>query len=112
MLDHFKRSRRELILDCGRLAGCAFVASPHALTTNDDEHRSHSSHVLWYRQPAKQWVEALPIGNGRLGAMVFGGVEKERIQLNESSLWSGAPQDADNPDALQYLPEIRRASGL
>jgi alpha-L-fucosidase 2 len=63
---------------------------------------------LWYRQPARKWVEALPVGNGRLGAMVFGGVPEERLQLNEDSLWSGAPQDADNPEALIALPEIRR----
>ncbi|HSA00154.1 MAG TPA: glycoside hydrolase N-terminal domain-containing protein, partial [Candidatus Paceibacterota bacterium] len=45
--------------------------------------------VLWYRQPAKDWLEALPVGNGRLGAMVFGETAKERIQLNEETLWSG-----------------------
>ncbi len=64
--------------------------------------------VLWYRQPAKQWIEALPVGNGRLGAMVFGGIKDERLQLNEDSLWSGGPQQSDNPDALAALPEIRR----
>jgi len=64
--------------------------------------------VLWYRQPAQEWVEALPIGNGRLGAMVFGGVERERIQLNEDTLWSGYPRDRDNPLALKYLPQVRR----
>jgi alpha-L-fucosidase 2 len=78
---------------------------------------------LWYREPAtvageketgwswqnsRAWVRALPIGNGRLGGMVFGGVPVERVQLNESSLWSGWPQDADNPEAAQYLPQIRR----
>ena len=63
---------------------------------------------LWYRQPALKWTEALPIGNGRLGAMVFGGVAEDRFQLNEDSVWSGAPQEADNPDALIALPEIRR----
>ena len=62
---------------------------------------------LWYQQPAKNWNEALPVGNGRIGAMVFGGVSSERIQINEDSLWSGAPQDADNPEALEALPEIR-----
>src|ERR1041384_2945954 len=66
-----------------------------------------NSLVLWYRQPAKNWNEALPIGNGRLGAMIFGGVNLERLQLNEDSLWSGAPQDADNPAALEALPKIR-----
>ena len=64
--------------------------------------------TLWYRQPAAQWVEALPIGNGRLGAMVFGGVELERIQLNEDTLWAGGPYDPANPAALGALPEIRR----
>ena len=64
--------------------------------------------ALWYRHPAKQWVEALPVGNGRLGAMIFGGVGEERLQLNEQSLWSGSPQDSDNPDALPALAEIRR----
>ena len=63
--------------------------------------------VLWYRQPAKNWNEALPVGNGRLGAMIFGGVNSERLQLNEDSLWSGAPGDDDNPAALAALPEIR-----
>jgi alpha-L-fucosidase 2 len=63
---------------------------------------------LWYRQPAKQWVEALAIGNGRLGAMVFGGVENERIQINEDTLWAGGPYDPNNPDALAALPEARR----
>ncbi len=64
--------------------------------------------ALWYRQPAADWVEALPVGNGRLGAMVFGGVDRERIQLNENTLWDGHPQDTTNPDALKYLPEVRR----
>ena len=64
--------------------------------------------ALWYRQPADRWVEALPVGNGRMGAMVFGGVCDERLQLNEGSLWSGGPQDADNPGAREALPEVRR----
>ncbi|MGO4294269.1 glycoside hydrolase family 95 protein [Chitinophaga sp. RAB17] len=64
--------------------------------------------VLWYRRPARVWEEALPIGNGRMGAMIFGGVADERIQLNESTLWDGYPLDADNPAALKALPEVRR----
>ena len=63
---------------------------------------------LWYRRPAKTWLEALPIGNGRLGAMVFGGVSRERLQLNEGTVWAGGPHDYDDPDALAVLPEIRR----
>lgn len=64
--------------------------------------------VLWYRQPAKQWVEALPVGNGRLGAMVFGGIENERLQLNEDTLSAGGPYDPTNPNAIAALPEARR----
>jgi alpha-L-fucosidase 2 len=64
---------------------------------------------LWYRQPADaEWVRALPVGNGRLGAMVFGGVVNERLQLNEDTLWAGAPYDPVNPEAREALPEVRR----
>lgn len=64
---------------------------------------------LWYNQPAKKvWEAALPIGNGRLAAMIYGNTEKDIIQLNESSVWSGGPNRNDNPDALAALPEIRR----
>jgi alpha-L-fucosidase 2 len=63
---------------------------------------------LWYRAPAQQWISALPVGNGRLGAMVFGGIQQERLQLNEDTLWSGGPRDWNNPQSLQVLPEVRR----
>ncbi|MEF3304446.1 glycoside hydrolase family 95 protein [Paenibacillus sp. GYB003] len=63
---------------------------------------------LWYRKPAAEWNEALPIGNGRLGGMVFGIPDRERIQLNEDSVWYGGPADRNNPDALEHLPAIRR----
>ena len=63
---------------------------------------------LWYRRPARQWVEALALGNGRLGAMVFGGVLTERLQLNEDTLWAGSPYDPANPEAPSALPEARR----
>jgi alpha-L-fucosidase 2 len=63
---------------------------------------------LWYERPATSWVEALPLGNGRLGAMVFGGVARERLQLNDDTLWSGGPRDWDNPRARELLPEVRR----
>ena len=63
---------------------------------------------LWYKQPAKQWVEALPIGNGRLGAMVFGNPFKEVIQLNENTVWAGQPNRNDNPDAQEALPHVRK----
>jgi alpha-L-fucosidase 2 len=63
---------------------------------------------LWYRRPAASWVEALPVGNGRLGAMCFGGIETERLQLNEETIWAGHPRDNNNPLALANLPEVRR----
>jgi len=63
---------------------------------------------LWYRQPAVHWEEALPIGNGRLGAMVFGGVEDERLQLNEDTLWSGGPGEFNNPAARENLEQVRK----
>ncbi|GCF11312.1 glycoside hydrolase family 95 protein [Dictyobacter arantiisoli] len=63
---------------------------------------------LWYRQPAAQWVEALPLGNGRLGAMVHGGITEELIQLNEDTLWSGEPHDINNYDAANHLATVRR----
>ncbi len=64
--------------------------------------------TLWYRQPARDWLEAMPIGNGRLGGMIFGGVPHERIQLNEDTLWSGRPTDTINYEGRQHLAEIRR----
>jgi alpha-L-fucosidase 2 len=65
--------------------------------------------VLPYDQPAAVWTEALPIGNGRLGAMVFGGIATEHLQLNEDTLWSGAPTDWNNPGAKEMLPQVRAA---
>ncbi|MBY0163994.1 glycoside hydrolase family 95 protein [Cytobacillus firmus] len=73
----------------------------------------HKNTTLWYRKPAAKWEEALPLGNGRLGAMVFGGVQEERIQWNEDTLWSGFPRDSNNYEALRYLAKAREliASG-
>ena len=64
--------------------------------------------ILWYRKPAEAWTDALPVGNGRLGAMVFGGVETERIQLNEETLWDGCPRDTNNPNAFEALPQVQQ----
>jgi alpha-L-fucosidase 2 len=63
---------------------------------------------IWFNRPAADWNEALPVGNGRLGAMVFGGVRHERLQLNEESVWTGQPRWDANPEALKNLPEVRR----
>src|SRR5689334_11767594 len=65
--------------------------------------------TLRYSQPAARWTEALPVGNGRLGAMIFGGVTNEHLQLNEATLWSGAPRDWNNPGAKEILPQVRAA---
>src|SRR5215471_4308362 len=66
---------------------------------------------LWYNQPADKWTSALPLGNGRIGAMVFGGVPVERIQFNEDTLWKGKPHDYVRAGAHEQLAEIRRLLG-
>lgn len=74
----------------------------------DNEVYPKNKNFLWYRESAKVWEEALPLGNGHLGAMVFGGVADERIQLNENTLWDGYPLDPNNPEGSKALPEIQR----
>ena len=100
--------RRRLALIAGACAGLvgshAFAGRALAGPAKGDS----IGPVLFYRQPAREWVEALPIGNGRLGGMVFGGVPAERIQLNEDTFWSGGPYDPIQDEALQYLPQVRR----
>src|SRR5687767_13044852 len=71
---------------------------------------SASDLQLWYKQPAAKWEEALPVGSGRLGAMVFGGTSEERIQFNEDTLWTGKPHDYVRAGARDHLGEIRRLS--
>jgi alpha-L-fucosidase 2 len=96
-------------------AGCAEsvapktpAAPPATIPATSAASPASGALVLWYPKPANEWVEALPVGNGRLGAMVFGGVPAERIAINEDTLWAGGPYDPDNADALVALPEIRR----
>ncbi len=96
-------NRREFIqgtLAGGILSGSRIQASPSA--------ERHEPLKLWYGRSAGSWVEALPVGNGRLGAMIFGGIGRERLQLNEDTLWSGGPVDWNNPEALEVLPRIRQ----
>ena len=69
---------------------------------------NNGRNTLWYREPAHTWNEALPLGNGRLGAMVFGGVKDERIALNEDTLWTGYPTFCDQPDAYGAMQEARK----
>jgi alpha-L-fucosidase 2 len=85
------------------LAGCLLCL----VTSRVFAQTSARSQVLWYDAPATQWVEALPIGNGRLGAMVFGGISRERVQFNESTIWTGGPHDYARAGASRYLPRIR-----
>ena len=93
-----KLTRREFFLASGVAA--ASVSLAHAFP--DD------SLVLWYDKPAAEWTDALPVGNGRLGAMIFGGPANEQLQLNEDTLYAGSPYDPNNPEALKALPEARR----
>jgi len=89
-----------------------FLAASAALALADRLSAQSSpsdSLILWYNKPAAQWVDALPIGNGRLGAMVYGGVDEETIQFNEDTLWSGKPVDGNNREAPKYLADIRKA---
>ena len=93
------RSRKPLI-------GTAIVLM--LLFANIAKAEKGGKYMLWYDQPARVWNEALPLGNGRLGAMVFGSPAMEKIQLNEETFWSGGPSRNDNPEALQALPEVRQ----
>ncbi|WP_326794178.1 glycoside hydrolase family 95 protein [Streptomyces sp. NBC_01808] len=103
-------SRRRVLAAAG--AGAAATALPAALPATaaraaDGGHGPNPMR-LWYAAPAAEWLEALPVGNGRLGAMVFGRTDTERLQLNEDSLWAGSPHDYARPDAVNHLAEIRR----
>ena len=92
-----KLTRREFVAGASALA-CAAQTQPS----------NNNALLLWFKQPTEKWTDALPIGNGRLGAMVFGGAKEERLQLNEDTLWSGAPRQWNNPGALPHLAEVRR----
>ncbi len=80
----------------------ALVSSAAATTAPDGDN------ILWYDQPAAKWEQALPIGNGHLGAMVFGGTTNERIQFNEHTVWTGKPHSYAHEGAVKFLPEIRK----
>ena len=99
-------SRREILQAAAVAALSASPLNLSGVIIDVDQVPAGDPLTLWYREPAKQWVEALPVGNGRLGAMIFGGVETERLQLNEDTLWSGGPYDSNNPE-LAALPEAR-----
>jgi alpha-L-fucosidase 2 len=98
-----KITRREFISATGvGIAGLSLARTSFSETNSDD------SLILWYDKPAAEWTDALPVGNGRLGAMIFGGPATEQLQLNEDTLYAGQPYDPNNPEALKALPEARR----
>jgi alpha-L-fucosidase 2 len=82
---------------------CTALMTTVAATTAADK-----ALMLWYDKPAQPWTEALPVGNGRVSAMIFGGVNQERLQLNEGTLWAGGPYNPVNPEAKAALPEVRQ----
>ena len=87
------------------------IALPSFLLLNVNDLRGQdetSDLKIWFNRPAESWNDALPVGNGRLGAMIFGGIETERIELNEESVWTGQERWDANPGALKALPEVRR----
>ena len=106
-----KISRRRFLKQTA-VAGAAIPFAVQAKSTatkrTQDTTATSQPLVLWYEKPAAQWTEALPIGNGRLGAMVFGGMPSERLQLNEDTLYAGGPYDPNNREALASLGEARR----
>jgi alpha-L-fucosidase 2 len=100
-------SRRKYLKLLG--SGAAALAASDILPPSDNApDQPDRSNVIWYRKPAEVWNEALPIGNGRLGGMVFGGVQSERIQLNEDTIWAGEKRDRNNPEGARGVPEVRR----
>jgi alpha-L-fucosidase 2 len=125
-----RTTRRRFLASASTVAGSLLLADRFSIA--EVPHTTPDGLKLWYTEPAKQWVDALPIGNGRLGAMVYGGgilaprnyadpatdhergpvptdPARETLQLNEDTLWSGLPVDGNNPDAKNHLAEVRRA---
>jgi alpha-L-fucosidase 2 len=96
-----------LLAFCLIISGCVTDPSGRAGQKRLDA-EDWSGMKLWYQQPAKEWTEALPVGNGRLGAMIFGGTENERLQFNEDTLWTGQPHEYQHGGAVAYLPVVRK----
>jgi alpha-L-fucosidase 2 len=125
-----RSTRRRFLVNASAVAGSLSLARRYGLAGSPPIESSDLK--LWYTKPASQWVDALPIGNGRLGAMVFGGgainqidpkdpkadhaagpvptdPARETLQLNEDTFWSGLPVDGNNLDAKNYLSTVRKA---
>ena len=91
-----------------RLTALILLGAILLLSCRRGEDRNNGNWKLWYDAPAGEWTEALPLGNGRLGVMIFGNPASERLQLNEETVWAGQPNNNGNPDALAAIPEIRK----
>jgi alpha-L-fucosidase 2 len=108
---HLETTRRRFlallssVLAATQVKRNAFAAAPTASTLALKP--AANDVLIWFQQPAAQWADALPVGNGRLGGMIFGGHTQERIALNEDTLWSGSPRDWNNPGAKAHLPVVR-----
>jgi alpha-L-fucosidase 2 len=105
---HFETTRRRFIALLSSLLASPQIKGVVWAQTKPRLKSAASDVSIWFTQPAPEWAAALPVGNGRIGAMVFGGVARERIALNEDTLWSGGPTDWNNPDAKNHLPVIRK----
>ena len=104
------RRERKGLLVVFLCALCVLGASTSVTSVGSTSQPSRSGQDLrlWYQQPAANWNEALPIGNGRLGAMVFGGIAAEHLQLNEDTVWAGEKRDRMNPAGPAAVKEVRR----
>jgi alpha-L-fucosidase 2 len=100
------RVTQDVVVLCLFIAGC--VLGPSGQVGTSRYAANWQNMKLQYRQPAQKWTEALPVGNGRLGAMVFGGTEHEQLQFNEDTLWTGEPHEYHHDGAVEYLPTVRK----
>ena len=89
------------------MSAAALTLATAAIPAAAASGKKGNSHILWYDKPATMWTEALPIGNSRLGAMVYGTPAADRLQLNEETIWAGRPNNNANPEAKEYLPKVR-----
>src|SRR5688500_3695045 len=102
-------TRRQMIKLGAAGAGALLLPAGRASSAAPPEVRAVDDLALWYDEPAgSDWLRALPIGNGRLGAMVFGNTDTERLQLNEDTVWAGGPHDYSNPRGAGALAQIRQ----
>lgn len=101
------KPQRKKAAKTAKVAPAATAVADAAITSKQDDPPANPL-VLWYEMPARSWQESLPVGNGRLGAMVFGGVKEDRLQFNEDTLWKGQPHEYQHPGAFEHLAKIRQ----